>query len=256
MNESIPHASYPDLAGKAVLVTGGADGIGLAIAEAFLAQGARVAILDIDAGRMADLQRTSPEIEGICVDLRDISSTRAAVTMLVGRLGSFAVLVNNAGHDERHAFATLTPEQWDERMAVNLRQVMFVSQAVAGDMARAGGGSIVNIGSTSWMKGAPGMIAYTTAKAAIMGFTRSLARELGVDNIRVNVVTPGWVMTQRQKTRWATPEKLSAALDEQALKRLIEPADIAAAAVFLASSAARSITGQSITVDAGARGSF
>ncbi len=247
--------SYPDLSGRNVLVTGGASGIGRAIAEAFLAQGAHVGILDVNAEQIATFQTAMSDVKAICVDLRDIAATREAIATLVARIGAFSVLVNNAGHDERHAFATVTPEYWDERMAVNLRHLMFVSQAVAKGMAKAGGGSIINLGSTSWMKGAPGMIAYTTAKAAILGFTKSLARELGTDSIRVNAVAPGWVMTQRQRTSWATPEKLASALEDQALKHLIEPADVAAAVLFLASGAARSITGQTLIVDGGARGS-
>lgn len=254
MNPNVP-ALYPGLAGQSVLITGGADGIGRAIAEAFLAQNARVAVLDIDAGKLADFRAGAPGLEIAVVDLRDIAATQAAIAALAGRIGPFSVLVNNAGHDERHAFASLSPGEWDERMAVNLRHVMFVSQAVAPAMAAAGGGSIINLGSTSWMKGAPGMIAYTTAKAAILGFTKSLARELGAAGIRVNAVAPGWVMTERQKSRWATPEKLAAALEDQALKHLIAPADIAAAVLFLASPAARSVTGQTLIVDAGAKGS-
>jgi NAD(P)-dependent dehydrogenase (short-subunit alcohol dehydrogenase family) len=245
------HAIYPDLAGKRVLVTGGAEGIGQAIAVAFLAQGASVAILDIDAVRLAALCSEHASLHTQVVDLRDVAATRAAVAKLMAGLGGFDILVNNAGHDERHAFADLTPDAWDERMAVNLRHVMFVTQAVAPAMRAAGGGAVINLGSTSWMKGAPGLIAYTTAKAAILGFTRSLARELGPDNIRVNAIAPGWVMTKRQRSRWATPEKIAAAMAQQALKREILPEDVAAAALYLASETARSVTGQTLVVDAG-----
>ncbi len=248
-------ARYPDLAGKAALVTGGADGIGRAIVAALHAQGARVATLDRDKAGLVRLRGAFPGVDSETVDLTDIAATQAAIAALTARLGPFAILVNNAGHDERHDFLTLTPERWRERLAVNLDHVMFVSQAVAPGMIAAGGGAIVNLGSTSWMKGAPGIVAYTTAKAAILGFTKTLARELGPAGVRVNAVAPGWVMTERQKALMATPEKIAAALEDQALKRLIEPQDAAAAVLFLCSDAARSITGQTIVVDAGAKGS-
>lgn len=248
-------ARYPDLAGKAALVTGGADGIGRAIVAALHAQGARVATLDRDGARLARLRVEFPGVETETADLTDIDATQTAIAALTARLGPFAILVNNAGDDERHDFLTLTPERWRERLAVNLDHVMFVAQALAPGMIAAGGGAIVNLGSTSWMKGAPGIVAYTTAKAAILGFTKTLARELGAAGVRVNAVAPGWVMTERQKALRATPERLAAALEDQALKRLIEPEDAAAAVLFLCSEAARSITGQTLVVDAGAKGS-
>lgn len=246
--------AYPDLAGKAVLVTGGAGGIGRAIAEAFLAQGARVAILDREAGMVAAFRAQKPELLAETVDLVDVPATRAAIAGLEAQTGGFDVLVNNAGQDARHPFMTLTPEQWDDRMAVNLRHVMFVTQAVLPGMAARGGGAIINLGSTSWMKNTPGMVAYTTAKAAILGFTKTVARECGAEKIRVNAIVPGWVMTERQLAERATPESLARALEQQALKIRIEPADIAALALFLASDGARAITGQSLVVDAGGPG--
>jgi NAD(P)-dependent dehydrogenase (short-subunit alcohol dehydrogenase family) len=146
---------------------------------------------------------------------------------------------------------TVTPEYWDDRFAVNLRPMMFVAQALAPDMRALGGGSLINLSSTSWMKGSPHMIAYTTAKSAVLGFTRSLARALGPDGIRVNCVTPGWVMTERQRTHWVTPEKWEAAQQAQAIRGEILPEDIAAMVLFLASDAARMCTGQNFIVDAG-----
>ena len=150
------------------------------------------------------------------------------------------------------ALTTLTVEAWDQRQAANLRHQVFVAQAVARGMRAAGGGSIINMGSNSWMKGATGMIAYTTAKAAVLGLTRSLARELGADGIRVNCISPGWVLTERQLTTWATPDKRAANLQQQCLKTEIVPEDIAAAALFLASSASRMLTGQNVVIDGGA----
>ncbi len=245
-------ALYPDLAGRAVLVTGGADGIGRAIAEAFLAQGSRVVVLDIAVEKLTRLSDDHAGLLTEVVDLRDISRTKAAISRLGAQAGPFTVLVNNAAHDERHAFETLTPDSWDERMAVNLRHIPFVTQAVLPGMREAGRGSIVTLGSTSWMKGAEGLIAYTTAKSAIVGFTRSMARELGPLGIRVNSVAPGWVLTERQLAVWATPEKRRANLETQALKHEISSLDVASAVLFLASDSARSITGQQLLVDAGA----
>lgn len=246
---------YPDLAGRTVLVTGGADGIGRAVVEALAGQGARIGFLDLNraAGEAlaARLKGTATDILFESVDLRDVAATKAAIARLQDALGPFSVCVNNAGHDERHRFEDVTEDYWDDRFAVNLRPMMFVSQCVAPGMRSAGKGSIVNLASTSWMQGAPGMIAYTTAKSAVIGFTRSLARELGPDGIRVNCVTPGWVMTKRQRSHWYTPEKWAAAEARQAIKGEILPDDIAAMILFLSSDSARMCTGQNYIVDAG-----
>lgn len=242
---------YPDLRSRTVLITGGAAGLGLAMADAFLRQGCRVIVFDRHETALSAALGMREGLEGRVVDLANLPALFEALAELKAAGLRVQVLVNNAGHDERHAFLDLTPAQWDERMAVNLRHVMFASQAVAPEMIAAGEGSIITLGSTSWMKGAAGMIAYTTAKAAIHGFTKSLARELGVHGIRVNSIAPGWVLTERQRMRWATPEKLAAALEQQALKRHINAQDVAEVALFLASDASRMITGQSIVVDGG-----
>ena len=246
-----PTALYSDLDGAAVIITGGADGIGRAMAEAFLAQGARVGILDVAHEALDRFSAVSPMVSTEHVDLRDIAATRLALDRLVGRMGPPNILVNNAAHDARHAFDSLGVADWDDRLAVNLRHVMFVTQAVVPLMRAAGGGVILNMGSTSWMKGATGMIAYATAKSAIEGFTRSLSREVGPANIRVNAIAPGWVMTARQLSEHATPEKRAANLAAQAIKREIQPEDVASAALFLCSYSARSITGQTLIVDGG-----
>jgi NAD(P)-dependent dehydrogenase (short-subunit alcohol dehydrogenase family) len=249
------HPVFPDLRGRAALVTGGADGIGRAIVEALLAQGAKVAFLDVNAEAgeaVAAKARAAGQVAAFhAVDLRDVPATIAAIATLRAELGEFHVCVNNAGHDERHRFEDMTPDYWDDRMAVNLRPMAFVAQAVMPGMRASGGGAIINLGSTSWMQGAAGLIAYTTAKSAVIGFTRSLARELGPHGIRVNCVTPGWVMTERQRRMWYTPEKFEAAQARQCIKGEILPEDIAAMVLFLASDAARMCTGQNFIVDAG-----
>ena len=248
-------ATYPDLKGRTALVTGGADGIGRATVIALARQGVRVGFIDIaiDAGRAleTELRATGADVAFACADLRDVEAALAAVDVLETRLGPAAILVNNAGHDERHAFAAVTPEYWDDRFAVNLRPMMFLAQKLAPGMAALGGGAIVNLSSTSWMKRSADLIAYTTAKSAVIGFTRSLARELGKDRIRVNCVTPGWVMTPRQRAERLTPERWAEAQEQQAIKGAIEPEDIAAMILFLASNASRMCTGQNFIVDAG-----
>lgn len=246
---------FPDLSSHTALVTGGAEGIGRAVVEAFVAQGTKVAFLDRNAelgeALAAELVAAGGRVVFRPVDLREIGATQEAIRALAAELGPFSICVNNAGHDERHRFDEVTGAYWDDRFAVNLRPMMFVSQAVAPGMRALGGGAIVNLGSTSWMQGAPGLIAYTTAKSAVIGFTRSLARELGPDNIRVNCVTPGWVMTERQRKTWWTPEKWAAAQARQAIKGEILPEDVAAMVLFLSSDAARRCTGQNYIVDAG-----
>ena len=197
---------YPDLAGLPVLVTGGGSGIGASVVAHFAAQGARVGALEInpeaaERTRNAIRQESGADVSFEIVDLKDIAAMRAAVGRLVDRLGAFRVLVNNAGDDTRHTWREMTPELWDDRFAVNARHQFFVSQAVAPAMGEAGGGSIVNLGSISWMFGAAGVIAYTSAKSTIEGLTKSLARELGTLKIRVNSIAPGWVLTEKQIAR-------------------------------------------------------
>jgi NAD(P)-dependent dehydrogenase (short-subunit alcohol dehydrogenase family) len=215
-------AIYSDLPGA--IVTGGADGIGKAIVVAFEAQGARVAFVDIDADKGVALANGLVPAKGGSVvfsqlDLRDIGATKAGIGALEWEGGPFAVLVNN-----RHAFSEVTPEYWDERFATNLRHMMFVSQTVAQGMSNRRHGSIVNLGSVSWMLAQSGMIAYTTAKSAVRGLTRSLARELGPD--RINRVVPGWVMTERQRAM--TPQQPAKTLDRHCLKVEFMPEHIAA----------------------------
>jgi len=249
-------ATYPSLADRVALVTGGGSGIGASIVEHLCAQRARVAFVDV--AREASLAlvgaiaaRGHPAPAFIPCDLRDIGALRSAIGEVRDRLGPIRVLVNNAAHDERHAVLAVTPEYWDDRFAVNLRHQFFAAQAVAPEMAAAGGGSIVNFGSTSWLVGQGGMPAYLSAKAAVAGLTRALARDFGPLNIRVNCIVPGWIMTERQIRLWLTPEGEQELLRRQCLKRRLTPEDVARVALFFASDDSAACTSQSYIVDGG-----
>jgi NAD(P)-dependent dehydrogenase (short-subunit alcohol dehydrogenase family) len=250
------YATYPSLRDRVVLVTGGGSGIGAAIVEHFAVQGSRVAFLDIDRAaseRLCDTVAAGGRARPVFVacDLRDIPALRAAVAEVRRLLGPIQVLINNAAHDERHALDTVTPEYWDDRLAVNLRHQFFAAQAVYPDMAALGGGAIVNLGSTSWMVGQGGMPGYTAAKSAVVGLTRGLARDLGPHGIRVTCVVPGWIMTERQIKLWLTPESEAELLRRQCLKRKLVPADIARAVLFFAADDSAACTAQSYVVDGG-----
>jgi NAD(P)-dependent dehydrogenase (short-subunit alcohol dehydrogenase family) len=252
----IRSATYPSLEDRVVFVTGGGSGIGASIVEHFCAQRARVAFVDIQREASAALVETLrarglPAPVFIPCDLRDIAALRAAVAEAQTRLGAIRVLVNNAAHDERHTIERVTPEYWDDRFAVNLRHQFFAAQAVAPEMAAAGGGSIINFGSTSWLVGQGGMPAYLSAKAAVAGLTRALARDFGPMNIRVNAIVPGWIMTERQITLWLTPEGEQELMRRQCLKRKLLPEDVARVVLFFASDDSGACTSQSYIVDGG-----
>jgi NAD(P)-dependent dehydrogenase (short-subunit alcohol dehydrogenase family) len=245
-------AIYPDLAGKVVVVTGGAGGIGEAITRAFVAQGAKVGFLDIDTARGAALQaELGADALFVVCDLTDIPALKAAVQTLRDGLGAIDVLINNAAHDERHDTLEVTEEYWDGRMAVNLKHQFFAAQAVLPDMTAKGKGAIVNMGSTSWVIGQGGMAAYTASKSAVIGLTRSLARDFGPHGVRVNAIAPGWIMTERQLALWVTPETEKSIYENQALKRRLVPNDIAKVVVFMSSDEAGAITNQHYIVDGG-----
>jgi NAD(P)-dependent dehydrogenase (short-subunit alcohol dehydrogenase family) len=245
-------ARYPDLGGRTVFVSGGGSGIGAALVRAFADQGSRVAFVDIDeAASSALASELGAGVRFARCDVRDVEALQHEIDAAARAFGPVTVLINNAARDDRHALADVTPAYWDERMAVNLRHQFFATQAAAKQMIAAGGGTVINMGSVSWMRGRPQLAAYTTAKAAIMGLTRSLARELGVHGIRVNSIVPGAVATSRQKALWVSPEQEQALLDQQCLKFRVSEDDVARTALFLASDEARAITGQSVVVDAG-----
>lgn len=245
-------ASYPSLAGLPVVVTGGASGIGAAIVTAFAGQGAKVGFIDRDVVAAGELvERLGGKALFAQADLTDIAALQAALAALEASHGPALVLVNNAARDDRHDWREVTPDFWDERMRTNLRHMFFAIQAVAPGMAAAGGGAIVNVGSNSWHETAGGFPAYATAKAAIEGLTRTMARDLGPDRIRVNTLVPGWVMTERQLTLWMTPEKGAAQRAKQCLPDLIDPVYVARMALFLASDDAAMCTAGAFAVTAG-----
>jgi D-xylose 1-dehydrogenase len=249
-------AIYPSLVGKTVFITGGGSGIGAAITRAFADQKARVAFVDIaeEASRrlVAEVQDETGVVPlFIPCDIRDIAALKAAIDRVGREAGDIGVLVNNAANDQRHAVEEVTPDYWDERMAVNLRPSFFTAQAVLPQMKRLGGGSIINFGSLSWMIPQGGFPAYATAKSAAHGLTRTLARDFGPYNIRVNCVVPGWVMTERQLKLWLTPEADAERAKAQCLPSRVMPEDIANIVLFLASDAAAKCTAQDFTVDGG-----
>lgn len=249
-------ATYPSLEGRVVLVTGGATGIGAAIVEGFAAQQAKVVFLDIMEDAAEELNARleenghNPAAFFRC-DLTRIEQLQQVVAQVVSRFGTVDVLVNNAANDARHSIDDVTPETWDEMMAVNLKHQFFMTQAVVPSMREAGRGSIINMSSISWVIPSTNVPVYVTAKAAIVGMTRTLAHELGGDNIRVNCVMPGAIATERQRRLWLTEEYKAEVLKRQALKRLIEPEEVARLVMFLASDDSSAITNQSYVIDGG-----
>ena len=246
---------YPDLDGASVFITGGGSGIGAALTEGFLRQGARVAFVQrSDAAPFVDRMAAETENRPLFLpcDVTDIAALKAAVAAAAEAHGDISVLVNNAANDQRHKTLEVDEAFWDWSMAINLKAYFFAAQAVIAGMQRLGGGSIVNFSSVSYMMGNAGYPVYATANSAITGLTRSLAREFGPDRIRVNALMPGWVMTERQKDLWVTPETLDPHLDRQCIRDPLQPGDIVGGALFLASArAARMMTGQALVIDGG-----
>lgn len=248
---------YPSLRGKVVLITGGASGIGANLVEAFCRQQARVSFIDIrdeDADALinylSDIPDCQPPVYYHC-NLLNIPRLQETIVRVRKELGLVNVLINNAANDTRHDFRNVTVAYWDERLAVNLRHHFFAAQAVYRHMKELGGGSIINLGSMSWYATQGGMPGYTSSKAAIEGLTRGLARDMGSDNIRVNTLVPGWVMTERQKAMLNQHTSVDSILDNQCLKKSVMPEDISAMALFLASDDSRLCTAQHFIVDGG-----
>ena len=254
---SATYASYPSLVDRTVLITGGADGIGAALVEQFTAQGSKVAFVDVNTTKAAetiercrqDDPRHVPRFYE--VDLVDIEALRAAVTRIQADLGGITVLVNNAASDDRHSWQDMTVEYWNDRLDTNLRHYFFAIQAVAPGMIAARNGSIINIGSSSYMMQEDFFPGYAIAKSAVEGITRTMARTFGPDNVRVNTVLPGWVATERQLTKWWTPEGEAGTLRDQALKHRISPTEFAQMVLFLAADDGAACTAQQFLVDGG-----
>ncbi|MCP5411990.1 MAG: SDR family oxidoreductase [Alphaproteobacteria bacterium] len=243
-------AIYPSLKNKRVVVTGGGSGIGAGLVEGFAAQGAETIFVDLleteGAALAMRLNAAGARVHFERLDLTDLT----ALADFFARTGPIDILVNNAGNDDRHTLADVTPDYWDDRMAVNLRHMLFAARAAAPGMKARGGGAIINFGSISWHLGLQGLLLYETAKAGIEGMTKALARELGADNIRVNCVVPGNVKTPRQE-KWYTPEGEAEIVNSQCLKTRILPAHVASLVLFLASDDAAACTGHPYRIDAG-----
>jgi NAD(P)-dependent dehydrogenase (short-subunit alcohol dehydrogenase family) len=242
--------TYRSLAGRHVLITGGASGIGAEMVRAFRAQAAEVSFLDIDAAAGTALATELSTRFHAC-DLRDIGALRQAIRTIESEGGPIEALINNAGKDDRHDLFTVEPDYWRNCLALNLDHQLFATQAVAKGMMERGLGSVVLMGSISWMRGRPGMIGYTTAKAAINGMTRTLARELGSGGVRVNCIVPGAILTARQQALWLTPELNQQLIDLQALKFRLDASHVARMALFLAADESAGCTGANFIVDAG-----
>lgn len=253
---SIAGGRYPSLAGRIAVVTGGASGIGAEMARQFAGQGCHVALLDIDATAGAalarDLTAAGPGTAAFhACDVTDCARLKQVIDGVGAERGRIDVLVNNAANDTRHDWRTLTPQDWDNVQNVNLRHHFFASQAAHPYLAAAGGGSIICLGSISWLNNTTGMVGYTTAKAAIHGLVRTLARLFGPDMIRVNALLPGWTMTDRQRRLWVDARAEAEIAERQALPRKVEPEDVARMALFLAADDSRACTQQIFIVDGG-----
>ncbi|WP_417310722.1 SDR family NAD(P)-dependent oxidoreductase [Devosia sp.] len=248
-------ASYPSLKDMPVVISGGASGIGEGIVRAFAAQGSKVGFVDIadEAGQEleAELREAGHTVRFTRCDITEIAAYQSAIRDFEAKHGAALALVNNAANDQRHSWDELTPESWDARIAVNLKQAFFAAQAVIPGMITAKKGSIINFGSISWMIMVPNLSAYTASKAAMHGMSRSLAKEIGQHGIRVNTLVPGWIMTERQLTKWvdAAAEKLIA--ESQAMAGRLYPDDIARMALFLAADDSKMISAQDFVVDGG-----
>jgi len=246
------HAVYPSLAGKTVVITGGGSGIGEVMVEGFVRQKSKVFFLDVaETDSKALVARLDNAPQFIKCDLTNTVALRAAFADIERQAGPVSVLVNNAANDDRHKIEEVTPEYWENRMAVNLRHLFFAAQAVVPGMKKAGGGSIINLGSVSWHTAIPELPLYEAAKAGIEGLTRALARDLGEAGIRVNCVVPGAIRTPRQMKLWHTPEEEAKILAQQCLKQRVDPIHVTAMVLFLASADAAMCTAHNYWVDGG-----
>lgn len=251
-------ATYPSLKDKSVLITGGGSGIGATLVEEFCGQGAKVAFVTLSQKSAEASVANTKEKVGVaplhrCIDLKDIAAFQRGIAEMAEENGPFTALINNAGNDDRLPMEEVTEKYWDDRLNTNLRHQFFAIQSVVDGMEKAGGGSVVNMGSNAWMQGAAGLICYTTAKAAIQGLTKCLARELGEKRIRVNTLAPGWILTLRQveRAKRIYPDKFHDYLTRQCLKEFLLPPDVARMAMWLAADDSRLVTSQTFIIDGG-----
>ncbi|PQA79350.1 SDR family NAD(P)-dependent oxidoreductase [Rhodoferax sp. TS-BS-61-7] len=248
-------AQYLSLRGKSVFITGGGTGIGAAMVSAFAEQGAQVAFVDVAAAESealaAQLRAQGATVWWQSCDVRDVAALQQAIASAQAVLGDFSVLVNNVARDDRHTLESVTPEYWDERMAVNQRPAFFAIQAIAPGMRRLGGGAVINLGSTGWQTKGSGYPCYAVAKSSVNGLTRGLADSLGADRIRINTVSPGWVMTERQIAMWLDAAGEADIQRNQCLPDKLRPSDVARMVLFLASDDGAMCTAQEFKVDAG-----
>ena len=249
-------ATYPSLKDRVTLITGGGSGIGASIVERFCEQGSKVYFVDNDktasynlVERLARSRGNTPNF--VCCDVRDINKLQSVIKSIIDSSGPIKILINNAARDDRHSIEEVTPDYFDERIATNMRHHFFTAQSVIEGMKTVGGGSIINMGSVSWMIGSVNMPIYLAAKSALVGLTRALARELGPYNIRVNSILPGWIMTDRQKELWLTPEGEAELMRRQCLKRKLEPDEIARIVLFFSSDDSAICTNQNFIADGG-----
>ena len=253
MDSGTQHA---DLADRGVLISGGGSGIGAALVEGFARQGAKVSFIDI---AREDSEALCARLDGAVAhrphffhtDIRDVAALKQSIDAAASAMGRLDILINNAARDDRHDLETVTADYWDENQAVNLRHQFFAAQAAAPHMRAAGGGAIINFSSIAYLMNMGVFPAYATAKAGIIGLTKSLAGHLGPDNIRVNAILPGMVLTERQLKLWIDETSIDSMLKDQCLKRALKPEDIVGPCLFLASSASGAITAQSLIVDGG-----
>jgi len=256
MVTSISLAVYPSLRGTRVFITGGATGVGAAVVHAFAAQGAQVAFVDVLEAESAALVAHIAALGHGQVwwqrcDVRDVAALQAAIALAQSELGSFSTLVNNVANDDRHTLESVTPAYWDECIAVNQRPAFFAIQAIVAGMRSQGGGSIINLGSTGWQNKCHDYPVYSTAKSASNGLTKGLAKTLGADGIRINTVSPGWVMTPRQLAKWVTAEDVASLKKHQCLPGQLQSDDVARMVLFLASEDSAMCTAQEFKIDAG-----
>ncbi|NLS17930.1 SDR family oxidoreductase [Rhizobium sp. P40RR-XXII] len=250
------HAQFPDLKDRTVLITGGGSGIGAALVGGFARQGAKVAFIDVaeEPSKALAARLSAGSVHPVVfyhADLRDVGAIKSTVAAVESDLGAIRVLVNNAAWDDRHDIDTTTEEYWDNNQAINLKQVFFVSQAAVPGMRGAGGGAIINFSSIVFKTNPPLLSSYAAAKSGILGLTKSFAGRLGPENVRVNAVLPGMIITQRQLDLWLTEEGMAKTIDRQCLKRVLSAEDLVGPVLFLASDCSGAMTGQAITVDGG-----